>query len=616
MSEDWLDRADWQLRSPEFGGLHMHKRDGRVVAMDYTPRERATSAEWMLLRKLWLDLPPHPHVLEAVDRGEGATLLLRYAALYWQHPGIQLHANRRAGEMIAEWGDQVTRVFSMLRLRFPADELSQFLHPVVRIDLGGAARVAFLPVDPGERRRCDEPMLVYAIGQALQAFCAGESTVQTVPLENVLQRCLHPDPAGRYRTLDELLAAWREVGARDAVRTGEQLAVWTLSEAALGDLAFGAAIQALHMFDRALLLDPRSRLAALGRMRALALLGIVAGEVGGQNIDTHAALRFLRRRPEGRAKAPRISWAEASEMGQALERDRAFAEAVAVYHRAIVTGADELHIHTALARCYLASGAPGPAVDYAQRALVVDSKQVEAHAIRARGYLALYRYDDALKCAGVWLAAARDDADAHYTKGRALLALARHAEARDAFDRALALRPDMIEAMLLRREADRSMIRLREEVGTQPQLELELPEHLAGLRDPLARGRIDDVIAALERADYDGDAAARLVHARCLAFQLRFAEAAVMFDRAMPDRAAILGKGHVMLALDRAAEALELFDRACALDRGDLEAIEGRALALRELGRDAEADDAMQKVYAATGGRSELRVGAVVSKRP
>jgi tetratricopeptide (TPR) repeat protein len=170
----------------------------------------------------------------------------------------------------------------------------------------------------------------------------------------------------------------------------------------------------------------------------------------------------------------------------------------------------------------------------------------------------------------------------------------------------------MLEAMLLRREADRAIRNLKSTVGTQPQLEVPLPEHLSNLRPLLASGRVADLIAALAEPQYDSDAAAKLLHARCLAFEQRHEEAVAMFDRALqlsPDvrRDAVFGKAHSMLALDRAADALRLFEDLRASAPTDLDIVEGRALALVKLGRDAEAERELQRLVTASGGRSELR---------
>ena len=67
-------------------------------------------------------------------------------------------------------------------------------------------------------------------------------------------------------------------------------------------------------------------------------------------------------------------------------------------------------------------------------------------------------------------------------------------------------------------------------------------------------------------------------------------------------------KADAWLAANEPAQALRCFDQLLARDPGDVEAIEGRAQALRRLGRDEEADDALRRVVAASGGRAQLRV--------
>src|SRR4051812_1079849 len=100
--------------------------------MEYEPENAA--AEWLQLRERWLELSPHPHVLDALEAGEGGKVLLRYAAFDWNHPLIRLDANRRASEMVAEWGEQVTDAFLAIVTGLPASELAMFSRPVVRID--------------------------------------------------------------------------------------------------------------------------------------------------------------------------------------------------------------------------------------------------------------------------------------------------------------------------------------------------------------------------------------------------------------------------------------------------------------------------------------------------
>ena len=593
-----IDRAAWYLRAPAFGPVREHD-DGRpVVATDYTPVER--SPNWLRLRELWLGLPPHPHILDALEPGDDGELVLRYAALDWKHPPIRLAANRRATELVAEWGVQLVDAYQMILEEVPLFDVAQFLGPLVMIDLGRAARIGFRPVAPVVA--CREQSFVHAIGTTLRRYCTDLETDEAATIKHILERCVGPSEP--YRTLSTLRVACRSASRDRGVRTGEKLASWTLTEEALGWLALERPTRAVDRFEDALDLDLHSSVAKAGLRRAFDMLGVVGGNIF-HDVPRLAAPPIT--------ETIQIGWTEAEVTGHSLESERDFGGALANYKRAAIDGTDDVAIYTAIARCQLALGSGGIAVDYAQRALAVASKHGEAHSIRARAYHLSHKYDDALKCTGVWLVVDPNNASAHYTKGRALLALGRPLDARDAFDRAFALDPKMLEAMLLRREADRAASQVRDEVGTQSAIEIDLPEQLAILRPALASGRIDQALAILERPEYDADGVAKLVHAHCLAFDKRYDDALAVYELVatlapMQHRAAALGKAHMVLALGRADEALVLFEQLIIATPTDLDAIEGHALALHLLGRDAEADAELGKIVAASGGRSELRV--------
>jgi tetratricopeptide (TPR) repeat protein len=582
--------------------------------MEFKPTEHGESDEWHQLRDLWLDLPLHPHALHALDRGAGNRILLRYAGIDWDREKINLEGASRACARFAAWGMQLTDFLRTIVAEVSESNLGQLLRPFVKIDLDNDARVGFLPVvaDDSEievtlppeaidEESCDERSLVYVIGETMRWHATGLDSEDAAKLKLIVSRCREADPRKRYRTLDDLQTAWKYAGAINAIRTGESLASREFTDEALGWLALDNPTRAHALFQNALDAFPNAKVAAAGRRRALALIAIA--ESDGRSVHR----QVMRRRPA------KLAWPDVVERGAKLEAERGFGDALELYTDVMMDGTNDATIYAAIARCHLALRAAAGAIDFAQRALAVESKHAEALSIRARGYLLDHRHQDALKCAETWIAALPEDAAAHYARGRALLALGSVMEARDAFDRACALRPAMLEAILLRREADRSARRLRDTVGIQPEIDIDLPEHLAELRGALVAGRIDDMIVVLERPEYNDDGIAKLLHAQCLAFDARYDDAVGMYDRAAAlstdhERAALLGKAHALLALDRNDEALALFERATSQAPGDLEAIEGRALALRKLGRESEADSELQRVVAASGGRSDLRV--------
>src|SRR4051812_36711327 len=78
---DWLMLADWEKRGRLFGALSpVATASGHVVVgMDY----RVAGVDWSRLRALWLRLPAHPHLIEAIEPCGDDSLKLRYSAIDW-----------------------------------------------------------------------------------------------------------------------------------------------------------------------------------------------------------------------------------------------------------------------------------------------------------------------------------------------------------------------------------------------------------------------------------------------------------------------------------------------------------------------------------------------------
>ncbi len=222
---------------------------------------------------------------------------------------------------------------------------------------------------------------------------------------------------------------------------------------------------------------------------------------------------------------------------------------------------------------------------------------------------ALYarQFATALTHADAWLATYPDEPRAHHVRGKALLSLGRLVDARTAFDRACTLRPQMLEAMLLRGEVDRTIAKLRAVVGTANPMQLALPAHLGELRDGLISGRVADAIAMLQRADYAADAVAQLLLGELLSAELRHDEALAVYAKVGTHEAA-LGRARVLIALARPTEALDVLD-ALTVARPDLdEVLDVRARALIALERTAEAEAAHAAYMQAIARRSDRRV--------
>ena len=598
-----LELAAWRLRSEDFREVRAFD-DGRpIVVMEFDPADRGHLADWLWLRQRWLDLPPLPQVLDAITSGTGTKLLLRYAAIDWRHAPVAVDDGAMGCQLVATWGAQLTEALRRIVNELPETDAAQFLRPFVKVDLANDLRIGFLPVvrsDPDlplEVRTswpcCDERSAVYVIGQTIRSLCVGLGSRPATELRKIVDHCCEGKISNRYRTLEELQLAWSALAFPSS--SGHRLAAWQQAEAGIGWLELRNPRAALSAFRSALELNPALIVAKEGRDRALAALG-------------EADEPPREPRPPRRTR----SWEEIAEQGRRLEADHAIAEALVLYGSARLRGPHEAVIHLSIARCHLALRDAVAAVEHAKRAVSLAPQDVAARSALARANLLAHRDEDALRAANDWLAIAPEDAAAHHARGRSLLALGRPLEARDAFDRACALQPRMLEAMLLRREADRALRRVGKQVGTAVAMTIDIPDHLAALREPLAAGRVQDAIAMLERPEYGHDAVATLVHAECLAFEQRHEEAIAQYERAAalaPEQRqkAVVGKVHALLSLDRAAEALAELD--AARDLVDVELVELRGLALQRLGLPDDAESELGRVVAASGSRSDRRLG-------
>lgn len=165
-----------------------------------------------------------------------------------------------------------------------------------------------------------------------------------------------------------------------------------------------------------------------------------------------------------------------------------------------------------------------------------------------------------------------------YRRGRVLFRLGRLVEARDALDRAQVIEPTLLDAMLLRREVDKAITKVRAVVGSAVPQQLAIPEYLPEVRAAMARGSVPDAVSWLEGHEI-GDGVARLLLGNLLVGQERFADALRAFERVGGEhvRDALLGKARALAASGRGEEALRLLDRIVAEDPDSTEAMVVRA---------------------------------------
>ena len=559
---DWLERSDWKKRPPEFGTLLDTEPHVTMVCLQGTER----------LWTAWQRLPEHRNILVATGSHR-----LRYSALDFTRTPPAMTGDITPIVRLATCGSVLTRVAEHLLSKVPDTARHLFLGIEPYLDVTGEPRVGFGSVNarlPYEVMLEQQfiPQYVYVIGEALQRL-ATEPIDPSSQLGNVVARCLELAPSKRFASLDELRAAFRDAGARviPATRSPPPPRPFDVVERAIGFMACRNGRRACQLLRVAQAVQTDSPIVTflLGEASKLPQLPIT-GEI---TVPASAA---------------------------ELEGAGKFVDAIRQYGRSPATA----QVDAGIARCQLGLGDLDAAIRSARRALARDADNAEMHALVMRASLRLYRFADALAAADAWLTRVPDDAHAHYTRGRGLLGLGQPLEARDAFARASELDPKLLEAQLLFRETDRAVNRLRATVGTPNAMALDVPEHLAAIREPIAAGRIAEAIRMLR--DREHDAVAQRLLGELLAFDGRHGDALAAFEAslALADTpAAQLGRARSLLELDRADEALAIFVQ---FDTPD--ALDGRARALQLLGRHVEAEAVLQCAVAASEHGSELRI--------
>lgn len=596
--DDWMGSPS--ARDPAFRIVEGPR--GAPVAFEIYPAGAPDPDEWLPLYEAWRRLPAHPVLIEAVGTGDAAHL--RFAALEWKDPKLPF------GPLVAAAGIALTRVLEMVTVCVESSKLGWFTCPEVRLDIFGLPRVWFWPPAYSEAYAdrmppegidrwpaADERSLVYCVGRALLEATHVTRKDLASPLGAILRRCMMTDPARRYPALKHVRTALREAGAILASSTSEaQSAI----ERGIGYLVFAKYDDALAVFEAA--------------ARAARVSDPLV-EQGHRYARAHGGKRPMLPFPRQSVvipfdvfEPPKRPWTEVAPAAQRLELGHDAKGALALYQQIADDEPHRSRLYLALARCYLALGDNGHAVDYGRRVLALVPASREAHMLIVKGHIARGEYSHAHDALAAWERLFPDDAAMHYARGKVLLGQHHFADAVAAFDKALAKDGKMIEAMLLRREADRHARRSRAEVGAQvqPAIAKELTALIGG--DPAA------AIEALRDSRFAKDGVAQLVLAQLLASEQRYSEALPVFvactDHPEVAGRALCGAAAALIELDRAQEAFELLGNA-----SELEAFELRVRALKQLGRTADADAEQQRLNARLAALSDARVRAVVDQR-
>lgn len=584
----WDELVDWNLRSKGFGKLATYD-DGRLIpVIEY---EQRSTPQWEDLRALWLDLPVHRNLLEAVDESGDRGLWLRYPALCWPRSFF----SPRNRILVASWGAQIADAYSVLLRDVGEDRVAHLVSPFVEIDIGGHPRLGFRTVKRTQPH-LDERALVYVVGKLMSKL---RGDVDDTHLLAVIDACCNPEPQNRYESLYSACVAFQNISRNEVVRSFD-LEQWRVIEEAMGWLAVDESEQALELFELAIEQNEYADIAEWGRHHAMMRLGLVRyGE----------DLLFGPRYFEGNSPEPTRAWSDAEPEALRLEAARDFIGALDIYRCVVVDEANAAVVYTACARAHFESGSFVDAIAFARRALAKEPTRTAARIVLAKALLARRANEEALTEAERLIV--DEPALGEFLRGKALFALGLLHDAREAFDRACTLDPSMLEAMLLRREMDRAISKGRRSVGSQGAIEVDLPPTLVELRDVLLSGNAQQAIAALCDPRYADEPDAQLMVARLFVLDRAFDRALAIYERLAsgPHRhAALLGKAAVLLERGSAESALALFDLLCSETPTDADSSEGRARALEKLGRLGEAAAEYRRFVAIATSRSDLRV--------
>jgi len=256
---------------------------------------------------------------------------------------------------------------------------------------------------------------------------------------------------------------------------------------------------------------------------------------------------------------------EASQNAWRLHQAGKFAEAGRLYRDILLRDPRDFAALHGLGLIHLQNGQPADSERLFAAAAKLASATPEFHYHHGCALQQLGRHEDALACFARALAAKPDHIEARNNRGVVLLAMKRHAEALTCFDRVLAQRPDLGVVHNNRAAA------------------------LLGL------GRYPEALAAGDAAVKGDSRSAEAWYNRGAAFtQLkRNHEALEDFDRALairPDYPEALNyRGIALASLDRDEEALASYGKALRLKPGDADILYNRANSLSKLGRFEEA---------------------------
>jgi predicted O-linked N-acetylglucosamine transferase (SPINDLY family) len=292
----------------------------------------------------------------------------------------------------------------------------------------------------------------------------------------------------------------------------------------------------------------------------------------------------------------------------AAHEQRDFGRAVDLLKEALEIVPDRVSVLSNLGAALVELGRAEEAQAYVARALESDPAASDLYTLMARVLEARGNPREALVHLTRGHVLVRGDADAYADHGMALLGAGRRIEAGESFDRAIALDPRCVSALVNRAamwleqgDAANAVDSLDRALKVDPGNAHAWINRGIGL-DRL--GRHDDALAAYDRALglSPGHSGAWNNRGNTLMRLHRHAEALAAFDTALeidPRHVeAWSNRGLALSALKRDSEALACFEKAISVQPGLAEAWSNRGRALVNLGRPEEAVGALDRALA------------------
>ena len=291
------------------------------------------------------------------------------------------------------------------------------------------------------------------------------------------------------------------------------------------------------------------------------------------------------------------------------------AEAEPVLERALALAGGDPATASRIGSVYLDFGRLDPALAAFAHALARDDAYAPALKGKGAALLGLKRHEEAIATLRAAEPALAGDVEFHFTLGNAFGALGRYREAREAYAKAVALHPDIVELLNNLGSVENALGEHETAVATYRRA-LALDPAFVNSWNNLgialgALGRTSEAIEAFGKAiAFDPDNVGALVNlGHALKTLARLDEAIACFERAnavRPSPAGWNGIGQVHQHSNRQREAIAAFERALEIEPGNAQIHNNIAISYQELSQFAEAISHYMKAIEADPGVAEI----------